>query len=278
MNRSALPATILRSALVVTAVSGCFAVVDVDRFKQGGSPAFQDLHFRLTLATSHVDNYFEYRVVDEAGTVRSRGIFDPMGGADIELHAPRAVPVQGGPFRLDFYADKIKLRRFEGLGPGNTSAHAWRVAPLADYPAPGNPNDGVVDVAYTHDTNFTDLNDKPIKDLGFAFKMRFSKMDAYVGAALQVRVSDTGTGQTLGLYRFPRLPASTGELVIPGIIQDLVYRVDVWADANRNNAYDNPASGAGDHGWRSEQTGAGAELVVDFTPDSGPKNVDVGVP
>lgn len=274
---SARLACVARGAVAGALVSGCFAVVDVDRFKTATPSSFQDLHFKMALATSHVENYFEYRVIDPSGVIRSRGIFDPMGSPDIDLRAPKAVPAAGGPYRLDFYADKIKQRAFSGLGPGNSNAHAWRVSPLADYPGPGNPDDGVVDVTYTHDTNFTDLNDNPTKDLGFAFKMRMKRMDAYVGATVQVRVSDTGTGQTLGLYRFPKLPSATPELVIPGIIQDLVYRVEVWADANKNKAYDNPASG-GDHGWRSEHTGAGAELVVDFDPDSSPKNVDVGPP
>lgn len=271
-------ASILRTVLLASLATGCFAVVDVDRFKQGtaSNSQFQDLRFRIEQATSHVTNYFEYRVVDSNNVIRSRGIVDPLVRPDVDIHAPKAVPTQG-QFRLDFYADKSQQRTFNGLGPGQTSAHAWRIEPLADYPPPGDPNDGVFDVHYVHDTNFTELTNKPATDLGFAFKMTLRKMTPYQGKLVQVRVSDAGTGQTLGVYRFPQLSIAEPSIVIPGIILDLNYTIDVYADANGNGAYDNPASG-GDHGWRTSATGNGAELVVSFDPDATPKNIDVGIP
>lgn len=269
--------TVLRSALVAALATGCFAVVDVDRFKQGTTSQFQDLRFRLEQATSHTANYCEYRIVDPAGTIRSRGIIDPLFKPDVDVHAPNAVPTQGGPYRIDFYCDKVQLRAYNGLGPDHNSAHAWQVSPLADYPPPGNPNDNLVDVRYVHDTNFKELNETPSKNLGFAFKMKMTKMDAYIGKLVQVRVSDVGSGQTLGVYRFPSLPKADPDLVIPGIVLDLSYRIDVYADVNGNGVYDNPATG-GDHGWRLQLDGTGADLSVNFDPDSAPKNVDVGLP
>jgi len=282
MTRARWVVRILRSAALAVLATGCFAVVDVDRFKQRGQNSqFQDLHFRMEQATSHVSNYCEYRIVDPNGVIRSRAIIDPLSRPDVDLRAPLAVPIQGGQHRIDWYCDKIQLRAYNGLGKDNLSAHAWRVEPLVDYRAPGDPpsdpNDGVVDVHYIHDTNFTDIADRPTKDLGFAFKMKMTNMGPFIGKLVEVRVSDKGSGQTLGLYRFPNLAAAEVELTIPGIILDLVYVVDVYADANANGTYDDPAAG-GDFGWRIEKDGAGGELRVDFDPNASPKNVSVGAP
>src|SRR5260370_40097302 len=97
--------------------SGCFSLVDVDRFH--GSPGSQGevsasttlpgqySNLKLTLVgmTPHVSQLFEYRIIDANNFIQSRGVVNPLGGANVIVNAPLAVPKVNGPFHLDFYAD-----------------------------------------------------------------------------------------------------------------------------------------------------------------------------
>ena len=88
--------------------NSCFAVTDLDRFEPKVAEAdrnFNDLRLTIRGFTSHVNQMFEYRIVDKDNTLQARGIIEPLGDAKATMFAANAVPKQNGPFNLDFYAD-----------------------------------------------------------------------------------------------------------------------------------------------------------------------------
>ncbi|HEY8077488.1 MAG TPA: hypothetical protein VIF62_25355, partial [Labilithrix sp.] len=102
----------MRSSLACVSIlalscSSCFAVTNLDRFKQSEAvdSNFSDLRLTVRGMTNHVAEYFEYRIIDATGTIQSRGIALPLGGVDETFNAAGAVPKLNGPFHLDFWAD-----------------------------------------------------------------------------------------------------------------------------------------------------------------------------
>lgn len=283
MNRlgSKLLATTLACAL-----AGCFAVTDIDRFhtaKRGGSGQFDDLRFSVKAMTSHPAELFEFRVVDANNVIQSRGFLSPLGGVDVAMNAPLAIPKVNGPFRLDFYADHDGTGGYSGPDPKD---HSWRIAPLVDFPQasdPGAASDGVVDVVFEHNRSFTDLGVTPDgkvaapTDTGVPAVLRFTNMGPHAQKTLQARVRD-GTGHTAGLYRV-RVTQPSFELQIPGIVDAGVdYDVEIWIDGNGNGAYDVPVPG-GDLGFRVRRPSDRSGMRLDFDPAAeGTGLVDVGPP
>jgi hypothetical protein len=292
-----------RALVAVVALSaggpGCFAVADLDRFHAapadggaGGSspraPTYEGLTFHLSGMKPHETQLFEYRVVDANNMVQSHGIVDPWPGDEISLVAPRAVPPQNGPYRLDFYMDMNGSRSYDGIGNVTTQDHAWRIDPLADYPAGQAEHvEGAVAVDFVHNLSFTDIDKfrgsfNPPSNTGTNASIECRHLTAYAGKSLQVRIADSATGHVVGLYRHTAIPADDFTLVVPGVIDGGAdYNVDVYLDANANGAYDNPSAAGGDLGWRLLKRTSSVEegLRVTFDPDLETNDtVDVGPP
>lgn len=276
----------LASFALLVGVPGCFAITDLDKYhnvQDTTSPGqFQDFRFSVRAMTSHVNELFEFRIIDANNIVQCRGIVSPLGGPDVALVAPSAIPKVNGPYRLDFYADHDNSGGYDGPDPKD---HSWRLDPLADFPADdGNP--GTVTVVYDHNRSFTDINEfprgkvNPPTDTNVGAKLKFSGMGEFVGKMLNVRVLETGTGHLAGMYRVGKIGVADFELAIPGIIDAGVdYQVDVYVDANGNGTYESPANPGGDKGWRVVRPSDRANgMLLDFKPTDGPGNIDVGAP
>ncbi len=310
------------------ALTGCFAIIDVDRFHSAPksnmvsgtvlpvADAYLDMSFTLIGMTPHTTQLFEYRVVDAANHVQSRAVVNPLGAVDSVILAPQFVPnmaspqTMNGPFRLDFYADVNNSGGYDGKGPNGSAIyddHSWRIAPLVDYPAGSiSPIPGLVQVTFTHNTSFTDINNdvtgtrNPPTDSGLGATIHVVNAGSLMGVLVQALVIEPITKRTVGLFRLPKVTQASFDMTIPGIVEELTdYKVTIFADANGNGVYDNPATaGAGDLGWSLEGTsgtvdagsfaaamgdgGVSAQvtgLTVPFDPTaSGPSNVDVGSP
>ena len=275
-------------ALSAALGSGCFAATNVDRFHEAaeaGPRAYDDLKFTLRGATAHVGHFFEYRVIDANNFIQSRGMVEAMPSPDVTLFAPRAVPRTNGPYRIDFWSDKSGLSVYQGLGKDNKAAHAWRINPVTDIPAQGSPDDGVFDIVYDHNTVFTDINEypsgtpNPAKSVGGDAVVHFKNMHRHMEHLLQMRISESGTGHVIGIYRVAKLAKPDIDLRIPGVVDvDVDYMVDVYSDDNGNGQYDSPTVAGGDYGWRIPRTSNGS-LELGFDPDQLPDHtVDVGPP
>lgn len=291
-----------RAAALVAGLGlpGCFAVADVDRFHTAAATAAPDSSSRLSTADQytnfkftlvgmvpHVNQLFEYRIIDSNNFVQSRGVVNPLGSPDLVINDPLAIPTLNGPFHLDFYADVNNSGGYDGLGLVVSNDHAWRIDPLQDYPAGAvAPVPGLVQVTFTHNTSFTDINTypsgtpNPPKDTTLDATVHVTGASALQGDLIQARIVDTGSNRTVGLYRVPQIAQDTFAMKVPGVVENGAdYAVLVYVDANGNGKYDNPAMGAGDLGWSLVGTADvnGLDVTLDAETSTG-ANTDVGAP
>lgn len=291
-----------RAAALLAGLSlpGCFAVADVDRFhstaagpapdssaKLTASDQFTNFKFTLVGMVPHVNQMVEFRIIDSNNFIQFRGVVNPLGGPDATINVPLAIPTLNGPFHLDFYADVNGSGGYDGLGSVVSNDHAWRIDPLADYPAGAvAPVPGLVQVTFTHNTSFTDINTypsgtpNPPKDTTLDATVHVTGASALQGNLIQVRIVDTGSNRTVGLYRIPQITQSSFSMKVPGMVENGAdYDVLVYVDANGNGKYDNPSTGGGDLGWSLVGTADvnGLDVSLDAETPTG-ANTDVGAP
>ncbi len=236
MKRALLPTLVLAS-LALSA--GCTLAVDVDRFKESTSSATtgpqqvgknDELVLRLTGMTAHQNQMLEYRVVgSDDNVIYFKGFIKPLGVPTLELRAPGAVPRNSKPFRLDFYADVNNSGNFDGIDSVSSNDHAWRIEPLAK----AN-KDGQVVIEFTHNFDFTDLDqypkgvNDPAKELFTPAEIKLQNLGS--AKIVELRIIDTGSKHTAVLYRFPQ--AKDGDsMKVKGMIEvGNPYVVDVIVD------------------------------------------------
>jgi hypothetical protein len=317
----------------VLGTSGCFVIANLDRFHPGESPdggtpppeggvddptqpsalslTFHDFGF-------HFQQLIEFRVIDSQNRIQTRGIIRPLdqaGTVQISMNVPKAILLTNRPYRLDFYADVNNSGGYDGIGDVLTQDHAWRVAPLDDYPTGELTHiANVVQVFYEHNTDFTDIDywpdtttRAPPKDTGLAARVRFDaqSLAPWHGKLIQLRIAEGSTGHVVGLYRDPQIPTEDFVADIQGVLDPGVnYALEIYIDANGDGVYQNPAqpSASGDLGWRIPivaTTGSDAGVQSDAGPtandekynqpygidyafnalkDPNPNNADVGPP
>jgi hypothetical protein len=294
---------------IATSVPACFAVVDVDHFRTadtastvadsstpdaafdpdsaGGTATYDNLKFSLVGMRPHLTQLFEYRIIDATNFIQSRGLINPLGGPDLTINAPLSIPKVNGPFHLDFYADVNHSGGYDGIGSVISNDHAWRIDPLEDYPSGSvSPVDGLIQVTFTHNTSFTDINQypsgtpNPPRDTGLGATVHVSNAGALQGKLIQVRILDTDANHTVGLFRVPQIAQAAFDLTIPGVVESGgAYAALVYVDANGNGTYDNPAMQAGDLGWSvpgiADDTGFTVSLNAQTTETA---TADVGAP
>jgi hypothetical protein len=306
--------TVLFGALAIaSSVPGCFSLVDVDHFhtssasaqtsdsgltpdsgratdsstQTGGTAQYLNFKFTLVGMTPHITQLFEYRIIDANNFVQSRGVVNPLGGPNLVINMPKAIPMVNGPFHLDFYADVNNSGGYDGIGSVVSQDHAWRIDPLEDYPAGAvTPVDGLVQVTFTHNTSFTDIDTypsgvhNPSKDTGLGATIHVMNAQGLQGVLMQVRLVDSGANRTVGLFRLPKISLPAFDMKIPGVVEEGVpYNALVYADANANGNYDNPATGAGDLGWSVSGTADATGLMVSLdAAQTGLAKADVGPP
>jgi hypothetical protein len=255
------------ACVLALATTSCFAVTNLDRFKASGANGnFSDLKISLRGMTSHVNEYFEYRVIDATGTIQSRGIALPLGGVDAQMFAPFAVPKQNGPFHLDFYADHDHDGAYTPPTGDTFPDHGWHI----DL---GDPNDqGVIEVSFDHNTSFADLIDPSPKEYGKPSTVHLVNLAALQGKRVEVRVSDASTKRTVALYRVPSVTTDTLDAVVPGMIEeDVTYAIEVYTD-------DGNASPGSIVSYRFEKAGDANGLDATFDPATAPSVTDAPAP
>jgi hypothetical protein len=325
---------------VLACMPGCFAVANLDRFRPGvddagsiddggvtdapateaeaaGGDAADDpslpssLELTLRGMGVHLNQLIEFWIIDNANQIQMHGVVQPLdqpSSQSLTINVPGGIPLGNAPYRFDWFADNNNSGGYDGLNTGLTHDHAWRMAPLVDFPAgkfPHVPN--LVQIVWDHNRVFTEINEwpqgtvNPPKGTGIDALVNFSgaKMSPWTGRLVQVRVVQARTHQTVGLFRRPGMPATDFSGLVTGILEaGEQYNVDVYVDANGNGTYENP-SGVGsslDLGWRFPVTAssipdggagdaaaadAGGGLVgirLDFDPQSAPGIIDVGEP
>jgi hypothetical protein len=293
---------------IALGASGCFSIVSLDQYHvaksdgaDGGAddagaiaksdaPAptsgYLNLQFVLVGMTPHVAQLFEYRVIDANSFIQFRGMANPLGAPDVTFNVPSSVPVMNGPFHLDFYADVNHSGGYDGIGSVISNDHAWRIDPLENYPPGTTTPGGLIQVTFTHNTSFTDIDQYPsgtpkkATDTGLGATIRVVNAGNLQGHLIQARIVDAAANHTVGLFRVAAMTQDSFEMLIPGVVETgAVYNALVYVDANGNGTYDNPATGAGDLGWTVPGTADTKGLTVTVDTSALAKaNVDVGAP
>jgi hypothetical protein len=332
-------ATWLCTALAgVLGAGGCFAIADLNRFHTAGgsADAGSDVEAGMeagvddpTLPSAlsltlhdfgfHFQQLIEFRLIDDQNRIQCRGIIRPLdqaGTVQISVNVPKAILTMNTPYRLDFYADVNASGGYDGIGNVLTQDHAWRVAPLADFPTGELTHiSNVVQVFFEHNTDFTDIDSWPMvgqhnppQDTGLAARVHFdaASLSAWRGKLVQLRIAEAATGHVVGIYRDPQIPNEDFVADIQGVLDPGVdYYLEIYVDANGDGVYQNPAqpSPNADLGWRiamKATTGSSDAGVQDAAPptsndetyqepygidytfnalkDPNPNNVDVGPP
>jgi hypothetical protein len=306
---------------ILGTTQGCFLVADLDSYRpeaadagaEGGTddPTIPS-SLKLTMIDMgfHFNQLIEYRVVDSANSIQSRGIIRPLdhpGTVKITLDVPEAIPTANRPYRLDFYADMNGSGGYDGLGDLLKNDHAWRVEPLVDFPTGKFVHaSNVVEVVFEHNAVLTDIDRwptngsvNPARGTGLGARVRFAAdgLSGWKGKLLQARIIEQLSGHCVALYRIPEVPDGDFEAIVPGVLDPGArYNLDIYIDANGDGKYDNPAelSSNSDLGWRIvlqagvSEADAGVDggtsepLGIDYlfnsTTEPSQSNIDVGPP
>lgn len=260
------------SAALALSTSSCFAVTNLDRFEGTTTPRgnFENLSLTVRGMTSHVNEMFEYRIVDATNTLQSRGIIFPLGGPSASLFATGAVPKQNGPFTLDFYADHDNSGGYNRDPDNQTGDHSWRI-PLT----PELLDDtGTYVIVFDHNTSFSVLTSpQPPTEIGMPARINLTNMGAFIGKRVEVRVADASSKRVVALYRIPSIGGATIPITVPGMIESgVIYSVEVYTDDN------NAASPGSVKAFRLETTSSATGLDVTFDPATAPAVSDAAAP
>ncbi|MBX3208778.1 MAG: hypothetical protein KF764_27345 [Labilithrix sp.] len=238
--------------------SACFVVTDLGRFEQAEPLApsnFSDLRVTVRGMTSHVNERFEYRVVDSSNVIQSRGFIIPLGGPAASFFVQGAVPKQNGPFRFDFYADHDNSGAYDPR-PDTFLDHAWRLS-LDDAMRDEN---GAYVVVFDHNQSFTNLNTpNPATEFGKPVTIHMKGMGPFAGKRVEVRVGDASTRRVVGMFRVPTLTDAEFDVLVPGMIETgVTYTVEVYTDDGK---------GGGVRAFRFEQLATEPGLEATFNGD-----------
>lgn len=263
---------VVATSALAASTSSCFAVTNLDRFEQstGASGNFSNLRLTVRGMTSHVNELFEYRIVDKSNTLQSRGFIVPLGGTSATMFATGAVPKQNPPFTLDFYSDH-DLNGIYGRDPAAPlSDHSWRI-PLT--PDLLDENTGTYVITFDHNTSFEVLtNPAPPREIGGPATLKLTNMDAFVGKRVELRIADASSKRVVAFYRIPKYAMATSTVSIPGMIEaGSPYTVEVYTD-------DGQTPPGNVRAFRIERISDVSGLVVEFNPAMAPEVQDATPP
>jgi hypothetical protein len=251
-------ARLLCGLALALASSSCFVVTDLDRFEEAPPLAasnFSDLRVTVRGMTSHVNERFEYRVVDGSNVIQSRGLIIPLGGPDASFFVQGAVPKQNGPFRFDFFADHDNSGGYDPR-PDTFLDHAWRLS-LDDKTLDDN---GTYVIVFDHNTSFTNLNTpSPPTEFGKPATVHMKAMGTFANRRVEVRIGDASTNRVVAMYRVPALKVTDFDAQVAGMIETgVTYRVEVYTDDGK---------GGGVRAFRFEQLATDLGLEASFQGD-----------
>ncbi|MFH1197481.1 MAG: T9SS type A sorting domain-containing protein [bacterium] len=201
------------------------------------------LTVQLSGMTVHIGQLLEMRVVDNSTGLEA-------GRKRIELIPSDAFNVAipgielGKEYKLFIYADANKNGVYD--------------APPADhsYELTFTNNTGNVELPFTHNTNFVNI------DWKYLYTLNFTGMTPHAGQFFEIRVVKNTTDEEVGRYSLTSINGALFSISIPGIEKDTDYRVDFYADLNLSGQYEAPPN---DHAWRLTFNSTTGNFVQNFT-------------
>lgn len=268
---------LLASALVLLAAttSSCTASLELDRFRsdvgedQVTAPIsvnYFHLRFSAKSMQSHLNEYFELRIVDRQNAVQAKAIYNDVKDADFAFDLEKVIPKLGGPYRLDFWADHNFTARYDGIQGGiNEKDHAWRRVLSDPLPEDMRLTGARYELEFLHNTSFvdvfTDLEGKPISgdDTLLPCDLKVLGTERFVDKTVELRVVEKASGRLVAFYRQGRSKPEFHAL-IPGVLdEETPYEVSLFVDDNGSGKYD-----AGEPSWKIDFTSGDTGATVDF--------------
>jgi hypothetical protein len=193
--------------------------------------------------TPHVGQLLELRVVNNNNNTEVDRIKMPsIPSANFSL---QIVGLQRNTeYNIDFYAD-VNGNGLYNVPPAD---HAWRIT--------FTNTTGNVSQAFSHNTNFTDINWK------YLLTVNLFLMTPHLGELFELRVVRQDNQVEIGRVSVPAVLVPDFTVYIPQFELNQGYNIDFYTDHNGNGIYDAPPT---DHAWRLSFNSSTGDFVQDFT-------------
>lgn len=270
------------------AATACTASLGLDRFRTDEDPVqsqspinvnYFDVRFSTKSMQSHINEYFEVRVVDRSNSVQAKAIYNNVTVPDFTLYLARVVPKANAPYRLDFWADHNVSNRYDGIQGGiNDKDHAWRRVLSDPLPEDMRLVGSRYEFEFLHDTAFvdifTDLDGNPITGEDTLLPCDLNVIaPSYIDKTIELRVVDKASGRLVGLYR-QGWSRGTFHAIIPGILDiETAYEVSAYVDLDNSGSYS-----AGDPSWKLELVSGETGGAIDVDTSAPQSPIDTGEP
>lgn len=198
------------------------------------------LTVNFTAMTPHVGQTLYLAVIDTTTNMEVGRVEHQVSTPDFSLEVPGIE--EGKGYHVDFWADHSG-NGFYDVPPVD---HAWRLV-LEDV-------DGDEELAFVHNTNFTDI------DWKLKLTVHFTAMTPHVGQLFTLYVRD-GAGTYLDTVVIDQLTEAEFDVSSWAVDTAESYMIDLWADLNMNSTYDAPPA---DHAWRLEIDSLVSDTTLNF--------------
>lgn len=195
------------------------------------------------------------------------------------------VLASGNSYRIDFYADLDRNNAYtppRGTPPAAFPDHQWRIESTTPFAsgAAGLANvSGNVSVTMAHNANWTDIDwpgsEKNLSRL-FGLVLNLMNFMPHADQKIEGRVVDIATGKEVAradVVGAAQVSINFGNVLVEGES----YRVDFYADLNRDGKYTppvgNPPTAWPDHQWRITSTTNFAQGAAGLANVSGNVNI-----
>ena len=193
--------------------------------------------------TPHIGQMLEIKL--ESSTLEKE-----IGRVKIPAIASASFPVQiigliePGDYSIEFYADL----NGNGIYDVPPADHAWKVG--------FNYTGGNVEVNFTHNATFTDIQWK------YLLTVNFTAMTPHVGQLFELRVVKVENQEEAGRVSLPAVLVPNYTVEVPGIDLNKDYNIDFYADLNGNGSYNAPPV---DHAWRLNFNSSTGDFLSNFS-------------
>lgn len=201
--------------------------------------------------TPHVGQKLSLRVIDKLNMMEVGRVVVPSVTASFQVNLDVILP--GHSYYIDFFAD----HNGNSMYNAPPVDHAWRMEL--------NNAAGSDQLDFSHNTNFTDIK------WPYLLTVQFSGMTPHVGQLLELKVDDNTTGMEVGRKRIEMLSSAAFDVTIPGIEIGKEYKVEFYADLNKNGLYNAPPS---DHAWELSFTNTTGDFNLPFTHNTNFKDIN----
>ncbi len=149
----------------------------------------------------------------------------------------------GKSYNVDFYADLNK----NGVYNAPPTDHAWRLQ--------ANNITGNASLNFAHNTTFTDIAWKN------KLTVSFTAMTPHIGQKFSLYLRNATTGLYLDTVIIASIATAAFEVNSWKIVPGNSYKIDFWADLNKNGSYNPPPI---DHAWRILLNNVKSDTVIGF--------------